>query len=79
MTTKRTESHLAPSLSTQPRCPHHAYALLRSDGTCPTCEREAFMARVKSAEEAADLRKLQAVTRVVAGKRRAPTLREVLA
>lgn len=37
------------------------------------------MARVKSAEEAADLRKLQAVTRVVAGKRRAPTLREVLA
>jgi hypothetical protein len=82
MTSKRTleaNERLAPSLSTQPRCETHRHALLTREGECVTCDREAFMARVQTTQDAADARKMQALTRATASKRRAHTLREALA
>ena len=75
---KRNEPSIQPELTTLPRCPVHRHALLRGDGTCPTCEREQFMARVKSEEDAMDARRLQAMTRALAGKWRTSTLQEVM-
>ena len=53
------------------RCQQHQGEILTQDGTCPRCDREAFQARVLTASEAKEARKLQALTNVHAGKRRA--------
>ena len=55
------------------RCQQHRGELLTHDGTCPRCDREAFQARVLTASEAKEARKLQALTNVHAGKRRRMT------
>ena len=53
------------------RCQQHRGELLTREGTCPRCDREAFQARVLTASDAKEARKLQALTNVHAGKRRA--------
>ena len=79
----KTRTHHIPALTrtfaTLGRCQQHAPGvrhqgeLLTQDGTCPRCDREAFQARVLTASEAKEARKLQALTNVHAGKRRRMT------
>ena len=70
---------LTRTFATLGRCQQHAPGvrhqgeLLTQDGTCPRCDREAFQARVLTASEAKEARKLQALTNVHAGKRRRMT------
>lgn len=53
------------------RCQQHRGELLTREGTCPRCEREAFQAHMAVAENAKEAARLQAITNVHAGKRRA--------
>ena len=79
----KTRPHHIPALTrtfaTLGRCQQHAPGvrhqgeLLTREGTCPRCEREAFQARVLTASDAKEARKLQALTNVHAGKRRRMT------
>ena len=79
----KSRTHHIPALTrtfaTLGRCQQHAPGvrhqgeLLTQDGTCPRCDREAFQARVLTASEAKEARKLQALTNVHAGKRRRMT------
>ena len=70
---------LTRTFATLGRCQQHAPGvrhqgeILTQDGTCPRCDREAFQARVLTASEAKEARKLQALTNVHAGKRRRMT------
>lgn len=68
----------APTLSQHARCTEHRHSLLTHDGTCPACVTKARMDAERSADAEREHRRLQALTRVTAGKRRAPTLPEVL-
>ena len=79
----KTRTHHIPALTrtfaTLGRCQQHAPGvrhqgeLLTREVTCPRCDREAFQARVLTASEAKEARKLQALTNVHAGKRRRMT------
>lgn len=53
------------------RCQQHRGELLTREGTCPRCDREAFAASMAVAENAREAARLQAITNVHAGKRRA--------
>ena len=53
------------------RCQQHRGELLTRDGTCPRCDREAFAAHMADVENAREAARLQAITNVHAGKRRA--------
>ena len=53
------------------RCQQHRGELLTREGTCPRCEREAFQAHMAVTENAKEAARLQAITNVHAGKRRA--------
>lgn len=60
---------LTRTFDTMPRCGLHRGDLLTQEGTCPRCAREADMTQQRTAEDAAEARRLQAMTRAVAGKR----------
>jgi len=49
----------------------HRAELLTMSGVCPRCTREAFAASMAVAENAREAARLQAITNVHAGKRRA--------
>lgn len=53
------------------RCQQHRGELLTREGTCPRCDRERFAAHMAVAENAKEAARLQAITNVHAGKRRA--------
>jgi len=53
------------------RCQQHRGELLTREGTCPRCDREQFQAHMAVAENAREAARLQAITNVHAGKRRA--------
>lgn len=53
------------------RCQQHRGELLTREGTCPRCEREQFAASMEVVENAREAARLQAMTNVHAGKRRA--------
>ncbi len=77
----KTRHHHMPALTRTfaglDRCQQHAPGvrhqgeLLTRDGTCPRCEREAFAAHMAIAANAKEAARLQAITNVHAGKRRA--------
>jgi len=71
----KTRHHHMPALTRTfaglDRCQHHRGELLTREGTCPRCEREAFQVHMAVAENAREAARLQAITNVHAGKRRA--------
>ena len=71
----KTRHHHMPALTRTfaglDRCQQHRGELLTMGGECVRCDREAFQARVLTASEAKEARKLQALTNVHSGKRRA--------
>ena len=77
----KTRTHHIPALTrtfaTLGRCQQHAPGvrhqgeLLTREGTCPRCDRERFQAHIAIAANAKEAARLQAITNVHAGKRRA--------
>lgn len=77
----KTRTHHIPALTrtfaTLDRCQQHAPGvrhqgeLLTREGTCPRCDRERFQAHIAIAANAKEAARLQAITNVHAGKRRA--------
>ena len=55
---------LMPSLNSHEMCGTHKSIPLNHDGICPMCDRLAFMAMVRTQEEDAEARKIQALTRI---------------
>lgn len=53
------------------RCHQHRGELLTREDTCPRCDRERREAWQRTSEDYAEARKMQALARVQAGKRRA--------
>ena len=71
----KTRTHHIPALTRTfnglDRCQQHRGELLTREGTCPRCAREAFAAHMAIAANAKEAARLQAITNVHAGKRRA--------
>ena len=71
----KTRTHHMPALTRTfaglDRCQQHRGELLTREGTCPRCEREQFQAHMAVAENAKEAARLQAITNVHSGKRRA--------
>ena len=71
----KTRTHHIPPLTRTfaglDRCQQHRGELLTREGTCPRCDRERFQAHIAIAANAKEAARLQAITNVHAGKRRA--------
>ena len=62
---------LTRTFATLGRCQQHRGELLTREGTCPRCDRERFQAHIAIAANAKEAARLQAITNVHSGKRRA--------
>lgn len=71
----KTRHHHMPALTRTfaglDRCQHHRGELLTRECTCPRCAREAFAEHMAIAANAKEAARLQAITNVHSGKRRA--------
>ena len=71
----KTRHHHMPALTRTfaglDRCQHHRGELLTREGTCPRCAREALQAHMAIAANAKEAARLQAITNVHSGTRRA--------